>query len=119
MDKDHLTRYKDIHNFKAAGKGVTQDYSKNIKVYISSLQNVSYAVIKSTIHRSSKNNTSSNDTNISEMTSFRSASNITTEINAISKSNGPLIFVIDANDQKSMTSNKNRLTIEIADLIIL
>ena len=53
------------------------------------------------------------------MTSFRSASNITTEINTISKSNGPLIFVIDANDQKSITPNKNRLTIEIADLIIL
>ena len=76
MDKDHITRYQYIHRFKAARKCVAQDCSKNIKAYISSLQNNSSAVIKSTIHRSFKSITLSNYINISEMPSFRSASNI-------------------------------------------
>ena len=41
MDKYHLTRYQDLHNFKYARKGVIQDYPENIKVFISSLQNKS------------------------------------------------------------------------------
>ena len=41
MDKSHLTRYQDLHNFKYARKGVIQDYPENIKVFISSLQNKS------------------------------------------------------------------------------
>ena len=50
--------------------------------------------------RSFKSITSSNDHNISEISSFRSASNITTESNTRINPNGSLIFVIDANDQK-------------------
>ena len=52
------------------------------------------------------------------MSSFKSTSNITTDINAISNSDGSLIFGIYVNDQKSITSNKTRLTISISDIII-
>ena len=52
------------------------------------------------------------------MSSFRSASNIKTGSNSINISNGSLIFVIDENSQKLITSNKTRLTIAIADIII-
>ena len=52
------------------------------------------------------------------MSAFSSASNITTESNSRSVSNGSLIFGIDGNSQKSMTSNDTRLTIAIAGLII-
>ena len=62
--------------------------------------------------------TSSNDTNVSEISSFRFASNITPESNARSNSNGSIIFVIDDNYQKLITSNKTCLNIKIANLII-
>ena len=97
---DHLTRYQDIHNFKAPRKGVIQDYYEKIKASISSLQNKSYAVIESTINRSSKSITSSNDTNVFEISSFRSASNITNESNARSNSNASLIYGIGRNAQE-------------------
>ena len=67
IKKSHRTRYQEHQNFKADRKGVIQDYSENIKSPISSLQNNSSAVIKSTTHRSSKSITSSNGTNISEI----------------------------------------------------
>ena len=52
------------------------------------------------------------------MESSSSASNIRTEINSTFNSNGSLVFGIDGNDQKSITSNNNRLTIYIADINI-
>ena len=64
---DHLTRYQDIHNFKAPRKGVIQDYYEKIKASISSLQNKSSAVIEPNIHRSYKSITSSNQMNVSDM----------------------------------------------------
>ena len=89
-----------------------------MKASMSSLQNKSSADIESTIHRSSKSITSSNYTNSYKMSGFSYASNITTEINSRSFSNGSLVFVTDGNFQKLMTSNKNCLDITIADLII-
>ena len=62
--------------------------------------------------------TSSNDTNVSEMSSFRSVSNITTESNARSSSSASLLFRIDGNAKKSMTSNETHINIAIADIII-
>ena len=47
-----------------------------------------------------------------------SASNISSESNSRSVSNDSLIFVIDGNSQKLITSNDTRLTIAIADLIL-
>ena len=99
MEEYHITRYQELQNFIFARKGVIQDYSENIKASMSSLQNKSRAVIESTSHRSSKCITSSNDTSVSEIPSFVSASNITTESNAISYSNGLLIFGIDGNSK--------------------
>ena len=74
--------------------------------------------IECTIHRSYKSITSSNDTNISEMLTFSFASNITTERNSRNLSNGVIIFGIDGNFQKPVTSNKTHITIATADLII-
>ena len=54
MDKYHITRYQDLQHLKTDWKGVLRDYSENIKASISSLQNKSYAAIKSTIYRSYK-----------------------------------------------------------------
>ena len=79
-DKAHITRYQELQHFKNTRKGVLLDYSEKIKASISSLHNKSSAAIKSTIRRSSKIITSSNDTNSSEFSVFTSASNITTEI---------------------------------------
>ena len=47
-----------------------------------------------------------------------SASNITTESKSRYVSNDSLIFVIDGNSQKAITSNETCITISIADLII-
>ena len=52
------------------------------------------------------------------MPGFSSASNITTEINSRTISNGSLVFGIYGHSQKPITSNKTRLTIAIADPII-
>ena len=43
------------------------------------------------------------------MSSFGSASNLTTQINARINSNGSLIFGIDGNAQKSITSNDTHM----------
>ena len=45
-------------------------------------------------------------------------SNIKSESNSRSFSNGPLLFGINGNSQKLITSNDNCLTIAISDLII-
>ena len=52
------------------------------------------------------------------MLSFSSASNIKTGSKSINISNGSLIFDIDGNSQRYITSNEARLTIAIADHII-
>ena len=52
------------------------------------------------------------------MSSFSYASNITTGSNSINVSNGLLIFCIDVNYQKPITSKDTRLTIAITDIII-
>ena len=92
MEKANIPRYQELQNFKAAWKGDIRDCYENIKAYISIFQNNSYAVIEPTIHRSYKSITPLNDINVSEMLSFRYASNITTANNSISNSNGSLIF---------------------------
>ena len=97
MDKSHITRYHELHHSKSDQKGVIREYSENIKDIISSIQNKSSAITKSTIHCSYKSITRSNDTNVSEMSNFSSASNITTDSNSRSNSNGSLIFGIDDN----------------------
>ena len=97
--------------------GVILDYSENIKASITSLQNKSSAAIKYTIHRGSKIITSSNDTNSSLISGFYSASNISSESNSRSFSNGSLVFGIDDNSQKLITFNNTCLTISISDLI--
>ena len=89
-----------------------------MKTSISSLQNKASAAIKSTIHHSSKSITSSNETNSSEISGFSYASNIITESNSRSFSNGSLVFGIDGNYQKLITSSETPLTVVIADLII-
>ena len=53
------------------------------------------------------------------MSSFSSASNITTGSNSRNVPNGPLIFGVDVNYQKPIISNETRLTIGIDDLIVL
>ena len=67
MDKTYIKIYQDLHNLKAAKKGVILDYSEKIKDFISSLQNKSYIVIEYTIHHRFKIIAISNDTNISEV----------------------------------------------------
>ena len=62
--------------------------------------------------------TSSNDTNSSVISGFSSEWNISSESNSRSFLNGSLIFGIDGNSQKLITSNNTCLTIVIADLII-
>ena len=115
-DKSHTTRYQELHNYKQARKGVLHNYSENIRASITSLQIRSSADIESTIHRSSKSITSSNDTNSSVISGFTSASNISSEINSRSFSNGSLVF--GGNSQKLIISNDTCLTIAKADLII-
>ena len=118
MDKDNLTIYQNLQHFKAARKSLIKYYSQKFKSSISILQNKSSAVIDCTIHRSYKNITSSNDMRKSEISSFGTASNITTKSNKISNSIGSLILVIDGNSQKSITSNKIHITVAIANIII-
>ena len=117
-DKYHRTIYQELQHLKSARKGIIQDYSENIKASISILHHKSSTVLESSIHSSSKSITSSNDTTVSEMLSFWSTSNIKTESNARSNSNGSLIFGSVCNYQKSITSNKTCITIAIADIII-
>ena len=118
MDKVHITIYQELHHYKHAWKVVLHEYSENIKASISSLYNKSSAAIEYTIHCSSESINSSNYTNISEISTFSSASNITTEFNSINVSNGSLIFGIDGNSQKLITSNETCLNISTAGLII-
>ena len=75
-EKAHTTRYQELQNYKQDCKGVLHDYSEKIRAPIKILQNKSSAVIKSTIHWSSKIITSSNDTNSSVISGFSSASNL-------------------------------------------
>ena len=91
---------------------------KILKAFISSLHNKSSSAIEYTIHHSYKIITSSNDANISEMSSFSSESNITTGSASINVSNDSLIFGIDGNYQQSITSNDTCLNIAIANIII-
>ena len=117
-DKAHTTKYQELQNYKQTQKGVLLDYSEKIRASITSLQNKSSSAIKSTIHRSSKSITSSNDTNSSVISGFSSASDLSSESNSRSFPNSSLIFGIDGNSQKLITSNDTHLTIAIADLII-
>ena len=55
---------------------------------------------------------------MSVISGFSSASNISSESNSRSFSNGSLVFGIDGNYQKLITSNNTCLAITIADLII-
>ena len=80
-EKYHITRYQKNQHYKQTRKGVILDYSEKIKSSITRLHNKSSTAIESTIHRSSKSITSSNDTNSSEISGFTSASNITAENN--------------------------------------
>ena len=117
-EKNHIIRYQELQHYKQTRKGVLLYYSENIKAYITSIHNKLSSNIGSNIHRSSKSITSSNDTNSSEISGFTSASNITTESNSRSLSNGSLVLVIDGNSQELITSNDTCLTIAISDLII-
>ena len=94
MEKYYITRYQKLQHFNAAWKGVIHCYSKNIKASITILQNKSSSVIKFTIHRSYKIITSSNYSNVCEISAFSSASNIKTERNSRSIPNGSIIFGI-------------------------
>ena len=96
-DKAHTTRYQELQNYKQARKGVLQYFSENIRASITSLHNKSYAAIESTIHRSSKSITSSNDTNSSVISGFSSASILSSESTSRSFSNGSLNFGIYGN----------------------
>ena len=98
--KYHIKIYHELQHFKQARKVLLHEYSENIKAYISNLQNNSSFPIESTIHHNSKSTTSSN------------------ESNSINVSNCSLIFGIDGNYQKPITSTETCLTISISDLII-
>ena len=117
-DKDHTTRYQELNHYKQTWKGVLLDYPENIGASITSLQNKSSAAIKSINNLSSKSITSSNYTNSYLISSFSSSSNISSESKPRSFSNGSLIFGIDDNYQKMITSNDTRRTIAITDLNI-
>ena len=117
-EKYHITRYQTLQHYKQTWNCVILDYSENIESSIISLQNKSYSAIKSTIYRSSKSITYSNNTNYSVTSGFTSASNLTTESNSRSFSNGSLVCGIDGNSQELITSNKTCLTIVIADIFI-
>ena len=118
-EKSHTTRYQELQNYKQARKGVLHDYSEKIRASITCLQNKSSAAIESTTHRSSKIITSSNKINSSVISGFSSASNISSKSNSGIFPNGSLVFDIDGNSQKMITSNENRLTIATSDIIIL
>ena len=104
-EKSHIKRYQELQKYKQARKGVLCEYSENIKASMSSLQNKSSSAIESTIHSSSKSITSSNHTYVSEISYFSSTSNITTGSSSINMPNISLIFGIDGNYQKPITSN--------------
>ena len=65
-----------------------------------------------------KMTTSSNDTKSSVISGFSYASYLSSQSTSRSFSNGSLIFGIDGNYQKLITSNDTCLTIAIPDLII-
>ena len=92
MEKYHLTRYQDLQLYKQTRMDVPLHYLENNKESITSIQNKSYAAIKSNIHCSSKSITSSNDTDSSEISGFTFASNITTESSSRIFPNGTLVF---------------------------
>ena len=117
-NKDHTIQYQGLQYYKQTRKGVLLDYSEKIRASITSLQNKSSDAIESTIHSSSKSITSSNETNSSVIPGLSSARNISSESNWRSFSNGSLVFGIDGNSQKLITSNDTCLTIAISDLIV-
>ena len=65
-EKYHITRYQELHHFKQGWKGVLLDYLEKTKASIASLHNKLSTVIESTIYRSYRIITSSNDTNSSK-----------------------------------------------------
>ena len=111
MINDNITRYQKLPHLKQARKGAIHDHYENIIVPVPSLQNKFSAVIEYTIHCIYKSITSSNDTNVSEMSAFSSASNITTESNSRSVSNGSLNFGIDGNSQNKLLPTRPGLVL--------
>ena len=80
-DKTDIKIYQELQQYKQAWKGVIYEYSEKIKAPISSLENNSYSAIEFNVHLIFKSDTSSNHTDVYEMSSFRSASHIKTGSN--------------------------------------
>ena len=71
IDQAYLSRYKELHQIKAAKKVLLNDYSQKMKSSISRLQDKSSEVVESNIQRSSRGIFSSNTTSIYDSSYFR------------------------------------------------
>ena len=96
--KAHITRYQELQHSKQTRKVLLLDYSEKIKASITSLQN---------------NSSSAPPSIVVPKVSLHQITLIHLKFQA-----SPLIFGIDGNSQKLITSYETRLTIAIADFII-
>ena len=117
IDQDYLSRYKELQQIKAAKKGLLNDYSQKMISSISHLQDMSSEVVESNIQRNWRGMYSSNTNAIYDSSSFRKSFSQSPESNPTTPQKVQLLTG-ENNTQKMMTSNKTRLTVAIADLII-
>ena len=81
INQAYLSIYKDLHQIKAANKGLLNDYPQKMISSISRLQDKSSEFVESNIQRNSKGIYSSNITEIYDTSSFSTICSKYPEIN--------------------------------------
>ena len=94
IDEAHLSRYKYLDHFKAAKKGLINDYLHKVIYSISHLQDKSYEFIESNIHRKSSALSLPNVNSISDTSSINTSSSTSSENNKINHQNGSILLEI-------------------------
>ena len=92
IDQDYLSRYKELHQIKAAKKGLLNDYSQKMISSISRLQDKSSEVVESNIQRNSRGLYSSNTTAIYDTSSFSTSCSKSPERNPTTPQKGSIFF---------------------------
>ena len=90
IDKAYLSRYKELHQIKAAKKGLLNGYSQKMVSSISRLQDKSSEVVESDIQRNSRGMYSSNTTAIYDSYSISKRFSQSPEINQTNPQKGSI-----------------------------
>ena len=95
--QDHLSRYKEIHQIKAAKKGLLKYYSQKMISSISRLQDKSSEVVESNIQRKSRGLYLSNITAIYYSSYIRKSFSQSPDSNQTTPQKGSIVFTRDNN----------------------